>query len=248
MKSCKSQSQLTRHFRQACRNRSDNWEFVAITKPQAEGTLKRAIQTVACTAVLFAVFAQSAFCDVVIYESATGNLNDGDGFAVSNVQFMGSRFTLSSPTQVTSVGGTFISGATFSGSVFASLVDLGGNNLPQGNPFDNTDVLISAIFTPTVAGDDFVPLSIALPAGDYAVVFGAGLFGSESESFQSMSGGTTTTEGSGSYIFWNAEAGQWNEADAEIGRRFVVNGVPEPSSTLALFGLGSVLITRRRRK
>lgn len=159
---------------------------------------------------------------VVIYESSTGNLNQSLGSAVSTTQYLGSRFTLIQTAKVTSIGGAF---GTPGAEIFGAILEMSGL-LPQGTPFNGTEVLTTTLFTTTNVGDTIAPLSIYLPAGDYAVVFGTDLFGATGAATMDYNG-TNTPEGAGSYFYWN-NGSAWVNGSIN-NTRFIVNGVLVPA-------------------
>lgn len=163
-------------------------------------------------------FPQHAFA-IIIYESATlgatGATSGGLGMDAN--QFQGSRFSVTQTTEVTAIGGHMRS---VTGTLFGAIVDMSGP-LPAGSPFTGGEVLASTVFTATSSSSDVsVPLSVILPPGDYALVFGSGQFGASG--FGSFpNNDSDTPAGSGSYFFWgglNWFDGGFNDV------RFTVNG------------------------
>ena len=179
-----------------------------------------------------------------IYESATlGPVGATSGASLSG-QFLGSRFTVTGITQVTSIGGHMLE---FGGNetLWGAIIPMTGL-LPTFLPsLIETNVLGSAIFTPTNASNDFFePLSVTLPPGDYALVFGGNGFFSTTGFGAMPLNNTNTPEGVGSYFFSN----QFFWFNAGFDRaRFVVVGIPEPS-TFFLLGAGLLSYGWRRRK
>lgn len=70
----------------------------------------------------------------VIYESATlGGTGVRGGFVMDRDSFIGARFSLSSATNITAIGGHL---SVSRGTMFGAIVALDGPNaLPQGDPF-----------------------------------------------------------------------------------------------------------------
>ena len=204
------------------------------------------IRFLVCSAA-WMIVASPARADAVVYESAIGNGNGLPATVVGSPfnQILGSRFTLTQTTEITGIGGAF-SSDSFSAPIYGAILEMSGQ-LPQGDPFNGTEVLVSTTFNTTAMGDTLTPLSITLPAGDYALVFGSNQFGATGESSMDRSG-TETPEGVGSFFFYEGSTQHGWANDGEGGERFIVVGrtVPDPSS-LTLFGLGGLLITRRRK-
>ena len=133
---------------------------------------------------------------------------DGPAAAVSG-QFLGARFTISSPTMLSSVGGEF---QNMTGSFFVALVPLASmTSLPAGNPaagipFNPEEVLAYQIFEADVGSTPEIittPFSINLTPGVYGVVFGSGLYGATG--YPGTNGGMpehATVAGSSSF-FWS---------------------------------------------
>jgi len=161
-------------------------------------------------------FPQHVFAEV-IYESATIGPGAGGGAGIFNTQFIGSRFSITETVEVTSIGGHMGGG----GTLFGAIVELpGGAGLPAGSPFTGGEVLASTVFTFVFPNQDVsVPLSVILPPGDYALVFGTGLFGA-SGSGGNGGAGVNTPEGVGSFFLWN----NVNWQNGGIDGRFTVNG------------------------
>jgi hypothetical protein len=121
----------------------------------------------------------------------------GSGSVIAVDQWLGLRFTLDRPAQVTEIGGQ-LAGRWPNSEIFAGLLPIDGPaGLPPGgglNPFMTpapddvpnygvveSDFLAHGIFT--AQGDVQSPLDasvavdVLLPAGSYLLVFGSGLFG-----------------------------------------------------------------------
>jgi len=164
-------------------------------------------------------FPQHVFAEV-IYESATlGPTGLDNGIVLSTSQFLGSRFSVTETFEVTAIGGHMFSGNI--PTLFGAIVDMSGP-LPAGSPFTGGEVLASTVFT---ANDGFstdfsTPLSVTLPPGDYALVFGSGEFGATGGGRMTSNNFDTPT-GSGSYFFWDSVS--WGEGTFDSAR-FTVNG------------------------
>jgi hypothetical protein len=181
----------------------------------------------------------------VIYESATlGPTGQTAGATLSDLQFLGSRFSLNDPVQVQAIGGhMFAIGVQGqeAGPYFGAIVSLSGPSaLPSGNPFDMTT---QAMVTFTLLGyedaDVIVPLSVQLQPGNYGIIFG-----SEGNP-GGMPGNDINLPGT-SYFGWFNNT--WND-DSISNTRFVVYGVvvPEPNTCMLLMtGLLGLAMALRR--
>lgn len=188
----------------------------------------------------------SAHASSLIYESSTGNSYQLPGFSVGDEAFLGSRFTLTQAFDVDAIGGAFSINNPAGDEIFGAIIQMQGL-LPQGTattPFNNTEVLASVTFSASNTGDTIVPLPITLAAGDYAVVFGSGLFGATASNAMDDDG-VSTVQGLDSFFYRSGD--NWFNG-ATDKTRFLVFGeaVPEPGS-LAVLGMGALLAGRRRR-
>jgi len=207
--------------------------------------------------------AVAARADSVIYESAIlGPTGQGscclNGPVIVYDQFVGSRFHVSVPTQVTQVGGHLVSYTSGqyppAGSIFGAIVRLSGEGaLPTGNPFDNSVVAVT-LFNPGYPSSDFlIPLSADLAPGDYALIFGTGQFGSPRSSHGGVLLTNNTALPGASFIVWNGTGwvnGRFNNARFVVRGNAGVDAIPEPTTFVmiatGLVGVGAAL--RRRRK
>jgi hypothetical protein len=207
---------------------------------------------------------------VLIYESAVAGPYNAGGFGYDDVVYMGSHFTLTSPASITAVGGHFMYTV---GTSFAAIIAAPANSVPAFEVEDlAANALAHAVFsTPSgnIFSDVTIPLSVSLPAGEYALVFGSGLFGATGEGalsqlnppwyldhwFESLY--TITSQGVIIDRFWSDDLG--DDARSQ-GVRFFVEGdgpafvpprdsphIPEPAGVI--LGMASIplMISRRRR-
>jgi len=176
--------------------------------------------------LLIPVGAQNAFADV-IYESATlGPVDQLSGLLLgTNVndvqQFIGSRFSISQEVQVTEIGGHLGSGNK-GNILFGAIVELTGpNSLPLGSPFTGAEVVAFTTFEPpTLTADVSFPLSVILPPGDYALIFGSDEFGATGVG-RIPTNNFDTPQGIASYFKWDGV--NWLNLTLD-GIRFTVNG------------------------
>jgi hypothetical protein len=199
--------------------------------------------------VVFSVRATIA-TGAIIHESATlageGTETLIGSYVLDYSQQLGSRFHIDAPVDVTSIGGHMIGEV---GTFYGAIVELDAPGaLPVGNPLDPSEVLAygtfsySSIFPST---DFRMALSISLDPGDYAVVFGSGVFGTDGIGGMPHAGQSDLP--GASYITWGDTTGWYNTTST--GMRFVVEGtvIPEPSTALVLC-LGFVWLLRRRER
>lgn len=191
----------------------------------------------------------------IIHESATLGTT-GIDFPILGLdydQFFGSRFSVAEPVQVEMIGGHI---KAFHRPLFAAIVSLASPTaFPSGSPFDSTTMATTLIDAPLVSADVLAPLSVRLNPGDYALIFGAGLFGA------TINGGGIADNnidipGHASYFVWGDSSAHPNvfgwrnynySGPNRGGLRFVVTGsvIPEPSA-LALLMMALALTVGRR--
>lgn len=195
----------------------------------------------------------SAKGDIIVESAELGPWeNNGPWAYIGPEQFVGTRFHLDNPTEVQQIGGTIA--GTGNNSIFGAIVSLNSPTaFPSGNPFDTAPLAVTVFqtqWTPS-AYDIRTPLEVTLAPGDYALVFGSGLFGATGTGVASIS--NIDVPGSSCLVYnnWNPPSASWYNYDPNwTGNgpmRFVVEGVvvPEPGSA-ALLALGAVLALRRR--
>ena len=192
----------------------------------------------------------------VIYQSASPGPTDcsAGGSILDNTQFLGARFSLGSTTTLTGVGGR-VCGSSAADDFFAAILPLSSPGaLPGFDPLDLiSNALASATFVPGDGGDDLtIPFSLTLGPGNYALVFGAGLLGTNGFGWMPE---TNTDLPGASYFFAGVDSGggtnSWNEGDFTNTRFFVTadassNPIPEPATALlVLLGIGMAAWGRR---
>lgn len=118
-----------------------------------------------------------ASADILFASAEPGTQTGFAQLAGEEQAMLGARFSLPSAAQITGIGGVALS----TGDMFAAIVPLPSpGGLPTGNV---EDVAVAhAVFTADTNGDTIAPINVALPAGDYAIVLGAGAFGATGES------------------------------------------------------------------
>jgi hypothetical protein len=201
--------------------------------------------------LLFVLTATPVYADPIIFQSALlGPTGQSSGTTISPFQFLGARFSISEPATITEIGGHMgVIDANSVGSFFGAVIRLSGpGSLPTGSPFSLSEVVATTTFNlPFTTIDFLTPLSTTLTAGDYALVFGAGQFGSPVTAVGVMPNDNFDLPGA-SYFFWQASTSTWFN-DGISNMRFVVEGnfIPEPPTLLLLGPLLAVLLVWQRK-
>lgn len=137
---------------------------------------------------LLCVGVTSVATAATVYKSATLVPSTGNGYAlgtsivggVAEQQLLGSRFTLTTTTNITAIGGNI--GADASTTLFGAIISLPSiSALPSYSPSDLPSYALgySVFSAPSLSADLRIPLSLTLEAGTYALIFGTDLFGAE---------------------------------------------------------------------
>jgi hypothetical protein len=158
--------------------------------------------------------------------------------------FAGVRFRLDAPIETTQIGGHFVSAT--GGSFFGAIVRLADDNdFPDSGDLSTFDVLGNTeIAFPVSSAEVLGSLEVSLDPGWYALVFGAGLFGTSGDGAAPVN---NPDIGTPSYIAYQpGSVTGWSNPINPVFRnlRFVLEGrqVPEPSliaflvPALVLFG------------
>lgn len=222
--------------------------------------------SLATACLLGLVAAPAAAQTPVLLESATLGATGLDwGTSITEAQFVGWRFEISTPLEVEAIGGHLLGfPAVGNGQIFGALIRLASIDVfPAGDPFTPEETVASVIFQPPFpSAEVLVPLSVALEPGAYALVFGSDLFGATGNggipnpSDQADIPPTTID----SYIFYGipgpSQAPIWRGPLASQMRFLVSGTTPAPVPTLGPAGLGTLALllgltgmrTARRRK
>jgi len=177
----------------------------------------------------------------------------GGGAQVAADQYLAVRFQLVAPTSISSIGFRAVRTVpSDTGNLFGALIalDSGADFPDSANPLSTPDVLAHTEIAPPPSGqtqDISAPIGpIILPAGNYALMFGAGSYGT--------TGNVSATQnnpqsGSYSYFFWNSSNGFYTDGGFGNVRFFynTPNNAPEPT-TIALLSLAAPLVLLRRRR
>lgn len=223
-------------------------------KINEEKDMKSRLLNTLFSVLLFYVTPSISVQAAVIHESAyLGTTGFVTGHTISDLQYYGSRFSLTETMQVDHIGGHIgmsLEDQVSGNKLFGAIVNLSSSSsIPIGSPFDAGEVEAYTTFSVFDSTDILIPLNVTLSAGDYGVVFGSGLFGATATGF--MPGNDTDIPGSSSYFRYdNFDFIQWFDGGPG-NTRFVVTGsvVPVPAAAW-LFGsglLGLIGVARRKK-
>ena len=169
----------------------------------------------------------------IVYQSTSAPRTQPapQGQAVLDEQYVGVQFATNGPAVVTSLAVDL--GAGFQGgTLFGALIQLAGPNaLPSnvpGDPFGNSTVLATALFDVGVPSELRVPLLATLDyPGDYAVVVGAGMFGSPANADGFAVNHGPIPECCRELLLWWDKSGASSPANATWTRVLVDSPVPQ---------------------
>jgi hypothetical protein len=212
---------------------------------------RRTVASMTTAASLFiasALVVTPSFAFTVYETGALGptGLTSNIGAGIYSDQFIGVRFAVNSDVTTTAVGGHFGT-QSFVGNnqFFGAIVALSGpSDFPDSADLSTPDVLGATLLTfPGPSADISAPLSVSLAPGNYALIFGTGLFGATGEG-----GGAAFNNnmiGVPDFISYRT-LDQWNVATID-GARFFITGIPEPNTAvLILMAFTQMILTRRR--
>jgi len=195
-------------------------------------------------AVAALALVSAAHADTPFYQSASfvdESVAGGD-FFIDNTRYLGAIFTVSQAETVSAIGGNFTANGD-GNAIFGAIVKLAPGAALPANVASNA--VAETTFTPT-GGDQSVALNTVLQPGQYAVVFGSGLFGATGSS--GLVSGQTAI-GTPSFVQYNGSplaAGQFTDDTLRVTVN-AVSAVPEPTSAL-LFAMGAVALGLMRRR
>ncbi|CAM3641562.1 PEP-CTERM sorting domain-containing protein [Roseateles saccharophilus] len=200
------------------------------------------LRTAAAAAALTLAAGAHAVVAAPFYESASfvdESVANGD-YYIDATRFLGAGFTVSQAEAVSAIGGNFTQYGD-GNNIFGAIVKLDGNGGLQGQLSAN--VVAEAVFTPT-GGDQSVALNTVLQPGQYAVVFGSGLFGTTGSS--GLVAGQAAI-GSPSFLQYDGSGVSAFTGDTLRVTVNAVSAVPEPASAL-LFATGAMALGLLRRR
>ncbi len=195
--------------------------------------------------------AAPAHADVVLQTASFSGTDNGD-YQLNSSDFIGARFSVSGETEITSIDVGL--GEFGNGTIFAAIVPLSSASaLPSVDPTSLASIALDSVLIDVPQGINEVStaLSFDLAAGNYAVVFGSGLFGASGDGPLDDSNTRLSNPIGGSSLFQSDFKGGWdNISDRHVLIEVDGTSVPEPSS-LALLAAGCLLATaavRRNRR
>ncbi len=143
------------------------------------------------------------------------------GLSVIPSQFLGWRFQVTDTLQVTDIGG-HLGSTSPNNEIFGAIVSLSEPNaFPQSNPFQPGEVLAATTLNPSFPTNDVtVPLSVTLNPGNYALVFGSGLFGASGDAYMPYN----DTANEAASLFDYVDGFGWRNIIYRATLRFVVKG------------------------
>ncbi|MGV7234947.1 MAG: hypothetical protein ACQ9ET_01710 [Nitrosomonadaceae bacterium] len=171
------------------------------------------------------------YAERLLETAPLGTTNGGN--SIYEWQYFGARFTLTNASQITGIGGHIKSSSSSDDrSVFVAIVPTSGaDNLPSDTTLSNA--IYTAVFEPPFndsgpypyqVAETIIPTDFILEPGNYAIVFGSGLFGATGQGWMPLSGSSQDTpwliqmrtEDFGNIQYWR----QLNEQPM----RFVIEG------------------------
>ena len=179
--------------------------------------MKALLTLVAAASFQFASASEPEIGDLIFQSARLGPTNQyGNGIIISVSQYLGVRFHLPQDTLITAVGGhVWVENFAWAGEFNAFIVRLpSAAALPHGAPFGGDEVVASILCKPTdLPSRDYIfPLSVMLPAGHYALVFGG--VGSNAR----MPGNDEEVQNA-SYIVWDIDGWRDYPRGGRNGRR-----------------------------
>jgi hypothetical protein len=192
----------------------------------------------------------------VTWQEGTDHIVPGTN--VNSDVFVGARFELSHPSRVEAIGGHFVGHPdSASQPFFGAIVSLtSATDFPDSGDLASSDVVgVSLLHFPAVSAEVYGDLPVLLEPGWYGVVFGTGLFGTDTAGAAVRNG---MDLGEPTYFSWQPGVGWFNLADLAFDQPsflanhyFAVGGtaIPEPDFLMpALCALATQLLSRRRGK
>jgi hypothetical protein len=207
-------------------------------------------------ALMAAVVGLVALCSIshasiAILDTGPRGFSPG-GTALYENHYFGSRFEIFDPIKVTELGG-FINGVgDRDHSLFAAVVPVSGPELlPQD--VDLGDAIYSSVFIPPLYGsaagelDTVIQTNFILNPGNYALVFGSGLFGATGDGFLQVRSDRLDYV----QLNKNQDPNAFRSINGQGTRMFVTgeNIVPEFTASIiwAVMGLSALCFRLRRR-
>lgn len=189
----------------------------------------------------------------LIFESGAGDFDSTtqSGAFVNSSQFIGVTFGVSETTRIDGIGAHFRNFSNAFGRLFGAIVAVDSAGLPLGSKTHFEQVFGFAVFNPLSSVDTLAPLDVVLEAGQYALVFGSGLFGANGRSALTLLAPEHVANPAGLMVATPTPLPFWIGLDAYAGRfRMFASGsvvdVPEPGGLGHLFALLMLVILANR--
>jgi len=180
------------------------------------------------------LFHATAYADVVFESASLGSGGQVGGADINGTQFVGARFELLEPHEITAVGGHL---GSFGGTLFAAIVPLDSMGaLPASTNVPSIALEITHFTNEGVSGEWSFPLEVALDAGTYAIIFGG-----TSPSDSGFMPGVDVDLPDASY-FVRDGAGNWQDGGITNSRFFVEGtaGITVPAPFAAITGIADL--------
>ena len=135
------------------------------------------------TFITFFLASQTVSSNTVFETDLTGYEDSPSAFdiLIAHTQYVGTRFSLTEQTHIDGFGAFFSEGSSLSGNIFGGFAPISSGGFPSFTPNNTPPNLIGhKVFTPNK--ETYVPISITLDPGDYALVMGSGVFGASGTS------------------------------------------------------------------
>jgi hypothetical protein len=201
---------------------------------------------VRCLVVGSLIIARQLFAaDVCIYQEPLGSSNSYPA-AVATWQYVGVKFQVAQPVEITSLHGVMGDSPS---SFFAALVPLSSiSSLPQGNPFAAGEVMYSTVFN--LSWDYLtprdIPFDVTIDPGAYAIIFGAGQFGSPSYGLAGVISTYSKVPNSTGFAWDPDFAPNWHDTGLTWDVSVYGQVVPEPSFIVLIGSSGLIFAVGRK--
>ncbi|QFS51103.1 hypothetical protein [Nostoc sphaeroides] len=231
-------------------------EIEAVNNLKFQGKLR--LQIAVFTAIAVTISSQPV-TGLTLESSKLGSLSGLPGISIVPDQFLGWRFQVDNAIQVEDIGGHFTGG--FTSNIFGTIVSLSSPNaFPQENPLSLEKISLASTTFSVINNNDIndtsvvflTPLSITLKPGNYALIFGTGLFGAVGTDAMPVPRNQTILPNTSFFFGGVADSNSlfsWKELPSPqvrgddgdpyfLIKGNIVSSIPEPSSIDSLLILG----------